>query len=334
MRDVRFAVLAALIASCGGGPLSRRPAGPPPATNQSASEARRLLAQPAAIADRSRALQLFVRGCDAGDIESCASVVGSRLIRESDETALRHADVALWRSCEHGNFLSCRLAEEHGRLELEHTQLQPDCTAGVGAACFELAGESQPFDQKLLEQACNGSFLRACEKLTQIDTSWKTVRQRLLQRGCDAGYEYDCGVLANDYPWQGETDRELRKQEYAAAKRRCLSGVAESCHSALGTPLETIASKRMYCALDPLGCHDYAELVTGPDVPNDLVAARLAYASSCTWTAEHETRASDCAAAAKLYGQSYPNGPADPARAAELAKQACELGDTASCSPK
>jgi hypothetical protein len=303
----------------------------PPATLR---DALAFLATDRALDNRGHTFDLFMGACDAGDRTGCEAVVGSlRIVSHTRQTMYARASRKLWEICGRGDFFSCRVASTHEVFPLKGASLHQACEHGVGGACYELA-RNPAYNQALMIKACNLGEVHACAELALKDPKWHEAGRQILIRGCDAGFEQDCDPLLAELEFGTEANTAMYDKLNAAAKVRCLRGVAEACDESRGSDADAIASRRMYCMLDPFGCHDYGvELSTG-NTPHDLIAARKAFEASCEWSEEHETRARDCGIAAKLYDQDLDGARADPSRAAVLAERACQLGQADACNPK
>lgn len=333
MSVTKWTLALAIAAACGASTVQSPTRVPPPPM----PDARALLAQGIkAWPHRLKIFESFARDCDRSVLSACQMLVGSAVVAEERRAWYERAGTALLRACAGGDVLSCRYTATRFEAQLDARSLDQQCARGVADACATAAARHSPPDASLLGRACKLGRSESCELLVHADASWENDRQQAHVKGCDAGYVHDCWAVVDGAALHSEQRAKLEAHANDIAYHGCLDGNAEYCSSWEGDDdREALAVNRMFCVLDPDACHRFAELAQATG-GRAIVESRLAFESSCLSTSKlpNPDRATDCEKAAALYAQDLGDGPADAKRAAELAQQACKLGDAASCATK
>lgn len=224
--------------------------------------------------DTRRSVDLYARGCVAGEPHLCSWAVDN-LVRPRSDVAPRPGEIEeLWRiGCDRGDDAACyrvafaRLrAVPPGTAAPSRVELLGRCARGEGAACDDLGvqasvGIGGPVDASVaipaLRSACSAAHLPGCHHLAMhflngsMVTRSRENARALLDRACTGGYGPSCFALADLLVEQSSTE-----QRDAWLVRACELG-------------------------EPLGCRIQALLARRPGVP--LVGApRAAAVRACT----------------------------------------------------
>lgn len=188
------------------------------ATNQTATDVPK---------DYTEANRLFLRGCDAGHADSCASVALALHNREGFARDDARARQMAKRVCDEGAGSGCRVLgiienyDYSAAAEIRDARALPlferACDLGDGEGCWWVAdmysmGETESEHQQMVplyRKACDLSYARGCSSLAVYyeygeggDQDIATA-YALYARACNSGDNYTCGEAARTHPDPG-----------------------------------------------------------------------------------------------------------------------------------
>ncbi|HEY6178095.1 MAG TPA: hypothetical protein VIX73_26750, partial [Kofleriaceae bacterium] len=222
-----------------------------------------------------------------------------------------------------GEVWSCRTAADRGAFAAPEATVRAACDRGFAYACTTLAAKTSDAAQRA--KACRLGDPAACFDGTS-DPRQAEQGMAILDRNCEAGVAIDCVALGKRA--SGDVRARAARRAVEAAVQGCLAADLTACVLAQDAtePASDLEIRTMACALEPSNCQT---LALRQFKANDIDGARRSYELSCLTDVRdyhYDWRASDCVAGAKLFRVVN-----DPARAAELMKKACALGNQHAC---
>ncbi len=272
--------------------------------------------------DEGRAVQLYTKGCDDGDLAACASlgamITSGRGAQRNDALAIQ----LFLRACDRGGADGCaKLGVMYGsgsgvaKDEARAAELYKRACDGGSAAGCDYLGDA--YDRgygvlkdavraaELFRRACDGGWLAGCFDLGVMYENGRGVPDnteraaQLYKQACDGGSAAGCGGLGGLYARGGGVPRDDARA-LALSKSACDRG-------------------------DPPGCITLGVLHEhGQGVTRDTARAVALYRQACDKFPDFCT----------YLGVMYESGEGvakDETRAVELYKRACETGSSRGC---
>ncbi len=284
--------------------------------------------------DEAVAARFFSKACELGHEPGC---VGAR---QADPT-LRQDPESWERRCGEGELQDCvqfgLFREAGGEFPGvgEATEyFQRACEGGLADGCFwwarYLEGRGMEGDERQRElylEACEGGMARACTTLARrLDADGGEGLMAVLVRACELGDGYGCHHLGIVERRQGNAQAARESWE-----RGCDLWHADSCNALamLLVEQEPEAAAPRYeraCQLGVEGaCFNFAVYLNVHEGPEAFERSRRLLLRACD-----QSHAQACFFASRMV-EGGQGGPAEPGRAEELRRRACELGLAAAC---
>jgi hypothetical protein len=250
------------------------------------------------VAERARAVTMYLAACRAGDQPSCwhAAYLRPPKLTSPERRA------AIWqigRNCLAGDALSCRAltADEFRSFVFGRDRAIEACEAGLAAGCENAAeeeallarGNRWQVQRPWLEHGCSLGDARCCARLGELAAGsglsslvvaeWTQRAADHARAECAAGYARSC-----DIERAGRADAALVARMLELAEDGCRQGLIDEC-GLLADPVDADRALRIHgagrdCAIAGVNCAALAQLhLEGP--ARDPIKARDALETAC-----------------------------------------------------